>query len=138
MTETGHDDSFYNETDIIETTDEDGTVHVFEKIQELEVEGQEYALLIYKGNEYKPSEEPEEDEEVVVMRLSYEDGQEVFEAIEDEAEFERVVAYIETMEDDEESEVAIDIGDFLAQMGTEEKNAEKTGEKPEDKPESKN
>jgi hypothetical protein len=115
-----NEEELYRETDIIETADEDGTVHIFEKIQELEVDGQDYALLIYKGNEYKEETPEDEDEEVVVMRLSYEDGQEVFEAIEDEAEFEKVVAYIENMEEDEESEISIDIGDLLAQMGDEE------------------
>lgn len=110
----------YVETDIIETTDEDGQVHVFEKVSELEVDGQEYALLIYKGNQ--PDEldkEAEEgavseegyEEEVVVMRISYEDGQEVYEAIEDEAEFEKVVAFIDNM-DDEEGDVEIDVTDF--------------------------
>jgi uncharacterized protein YrzB (UPF0473 family) len=121
-----HDDELYRETDIIETADEDGTVHIFEKIQELEVEGQDYALLIYKGSEYKEETPEDEEEEVVVMRLSYEDGQEVFEAIEDEAEFERVVAYIENMEEDDDSEISIDIGDLLAQMGEEEGKSPKT------------
>lgn len=116
---TPQDDELYRETDIIETADEDGTVHIFEKIQELEVDGQDYALLIYKGSEYKEESPEDEEEEVVVMRLSYEDGQEVFEAIEDEGEFERVVAYIENMEEDDESEISIDIGDLLAQMGEE-------------------
>jgi len=116
---TPQDDELYRETDIIETADEDGTVHIFEKIQELEVDGQDYALLIYKGSEYKVETPEDEEEEVVVMRLSYEDGQEVFEAIEDEGEFERVVAYIENMEEDDESEISIDIGDLLAQMGEE-------------------
>ena len=47
------------------------------------------------------------------MKISYEDGQEVFEAIEDEAEFERVVAFIDSMEDDD-SEVSIDLSDFMS------------------------
>lgn len=120
------DEQIFSETDIIETTDEDGTVHVFEKIRELEVEGQDYALLIYKGNEYKEPEEgaEEQDEEVVVMRLSYEDGQEVFEAIEDEAEFERVVAAIEALENEEEGEISIDVADFLAEMQSKEADSE--------------
>ena len=113
MSENGRptDNGVYNETDIIETTDEDGQVHVFEKVSELEVDGQEYALLIYKGNESEEEKEGDEEsedgegegyeEEVVVMRISYEDGQEVYEAIEDEAEFERVVAFIDDMDDDE-------------------------------------
>lgn len=119
----------YSETDIIETTDEDGQVHVFEKISELEVDGQEYALLIYKGNE--PDEEVEEgeeadedaeegyEEEVVVMRITYEDGQEVYEAIEDEEEFEKVVAFIDNM-DDEETGVMIDLSEFTEEKKDEE------------------
>lgn len=113
-TENGH----YSETDIIETTDEDGQVHVFEKISELEVDGQEYALLIYKGNqteeeaEEKAESEEGYEEEVVVMRITYEDGQEVYEAIEDEEEFEKVVAFIDNMDDDEEGDVVIDLSEF--------------------------
>ncbi|HEY9687711.1 MAG TPA: DUF1292 domain-containing protein [Coleofasciculaceae cyanobacterium] len=114
------DNGIYAETDIIETTDEEGTVHVFEKVKELEIEGQEYALLIYKGNEYEEKEEGDAeaeddeeegyDEEVVVMRISHEDGEEVYEAIEDEAEFERVVAFIENMDDED---VTIDVTEFI-------------------------
>ncbi|MCE3234893.1 MAG: hypothetical protein K0Q50_1073 [Vampirovibrio sp.] len=120
MMENGRSDNgYYNETDIIETTDEEGQVHIFEKVSELEVEGQEYALLIYKGSgeqeESEASKESDEEEEVVVMKISYEDGQEVYEAIEDEEEFERVVAFIENMDDDD-SEVSIDLGDFIGQM----------------------
>ena len=109
---------FYDETDIIETTDEEGQVHIFEKISELEIEGQEYALLIYRGNnpdeEEKAGEEGYE-EEVVVMKISYEDGQEVYEAIEDEEEFNKVVAYIDNL-DEEDGEVSIDVEDFLSQL----------------------
>lgn len=117
MMENGRtDNGLYHETDIIETTDEEGQVHIFEKVSELEVDGQEYALLIYKGNSNDAeSEEKKEEgyeEEVVVMKISYEDGQEVFEAIEDEAEFERVVAFIDAMED-EDSDVSIDLSEFM-------------------------
>ena len=118
MTENGR----YEETDIIQTTDEEGQIHVFEKVDELEIDGQEYALLIYKGTDYeegKPAEEGH-DEEVVVMKISYEDGQEVFEAIEDEEEFERVVSFIENMEVDDDDEIAIDLGDFLSELETDE------------------
>jgi hypothetical protein len=129
MMENGRtDNGYYNETDIIETTDEDGQVHIFEKISELEVDGQEYALLIYKGNSYDGETDEKKDEgyeeEVVVMKISYEDGQEVFEAIEDEAEFEKVVAYIDSLEDDD-SEVSIDLSEF---MGIEEDSEEESRE----------
>ena len=114
--ENGTENGIYAEADIIETTDEDGKVHIFEKVRELEIDGQEYALLIYKGNEYEEAAEGKDeegyDEEVVVMRISYENDEEVFEAIEDEAEFERVVAFIENMED-EDDEVTIDVSEFM-------------------------
>jgi len=117
--ENGTENGVYAETDIIETTDEDGQVHIFEKVRELEIEGQEYALLIYKGNEHEEGAEPKDpkgeegyDEEVVVMRITYEGDEEVFEAIEDEEEFERVVAFIETMEDDDD-EITIDVSQFM-------------------------
>jgi len=102
-------------SDIIETTDEEGAVHVFEKVQELEIDGQEYAILIYRGNGFEEDSaddasdedddsDEDEDEEVVVMRISHDGDSDVFEAIEDEAEFERVVAYIEQMQDEEDDE----------------------------------
>ncbi len=97
-------------SDFIETTDEDGQVHVFEKIDEYDVDGKRYALLIYQaeddvespsanGNgEQKASDDDDDDgynEEVVVMRIAQEEGAQVFEAIEDEDEFQRVVKTIE-------------------------------------------
>lgn len=109
------ENGFYS-PDIITTEDEEGNIHLFEKVDEIEVEGQRYALLIYQGagdgsdedaeKEGKDKEEGEDgyDEEVVVMRVSMEDDAEVYEAIEDEEEFERVVQYIEQMDDDEEEE----------------------------------
>lgn len=117
----------YEETDIIETTDEEGQVHIFEKISELEIDGQEYALLIYKGNgvdEEGASDEEGYEEEVVVMKISYEDGQEVYEAIEDEEEFNRVVAFIDTLED-EEGGVSIDVEDFLSNLKDDDSSASK-------------
>jgi hypothetical protein len=117
------ENGLYHETDIIETTDEDGQIHIFEKVSELEVGGQDYALLIYKGtgDEEGADVEKEEghDEEVVVMRISQEEGLEVYEAIEDETEFERVVAFIENM-DDEDSPVSIDISEFTTGLKGEE------------------
>ena len=122
------ENGIYEEADIIETTDEDGQVHIFEKISELEIDGQDYALLIYKGTgegEKPASAEGDEtpEEEVVVMRISHEDGLEVYEAIEDEEEFERVVAAIETLDDDDDdSPITIDLSDFARPDKDVEKN----------------
>ena len=117
----------------VETTDEDGTVHYFEKVEEFEVEGKDYALLIYQGTEEDQEEEDQEeedgddakadgeddedeagfDEEYVVMRITHEDDGDVYEQIDDEAEFQKVVAVLEAMDyefdatddDDEEGHV---------------------------------
>jgi uncharacterized protein YrzB (UPF0473 family) len=102
----------FNEgVDIIETTDEDGKVHIFERVEEIEVDGNAYALLVYQGSE---DEKPPEgyDEEIVVMKISKDpDGTDVFEQIEDEAEFERVLNYIESLDMDDIEVVASDEDD---------------------------
>lgn len=99
--------------DIITTEDEEGKIHQFEKVDELEIDGQQYALLIYLGSgddlesiekDKDDDDEDGDDEEVVVMRVSMEDGAEVFEAIEDEDEFEKVVQFIESLEEVDEDE----------------------------------
>jgi catechol 2,3-dioxygenase-like lactoylglutathione lyase family enzyme len=116
------------EGDFLETTDENGVVHYFEKVEEVEMDGQPYALLIYQGNSdeeeeaegKKPSkadkagdEEDEDgfDEQYVLMRITREEDGDVFEMIEDEDEFKKVMAFLEAMdyefdleEDEEESE----------------------------------
>lgn len=87
---------------VVETTDEDGNVHYFEKVEEIELDGQQYALLIYQGEE--DAEEPEDedegfDEEYVLMKISVdEDGEQVYEAIEDEDEFKKVMAEMEKLD----------------------------------------
>ncbi len=81
------------EQQLIETVDENGNVINFELYDIVEVDNQEYALLL-------PVESSEEDE-VVLMKL-YQDGEDyVFESIEDDEEFERVAQYIESMQEEE-------------------------------------
>lgn len=98
------------ESPVIFTTDEEGEEHRFQMIDMIEVEGQMYGLLLYLGKEDEAEAVVEEgyDEEVVVMRIIEEDGEQVFEAIEDEDEFERVVAYVEKMEAEEDDELLED------------------------------
>ncbi len=92
-----------DESPVIHTTDEDGAEHKFQMIDMIEVDGQIYGLLLYLGEDDKEPVAPEGyDEEVVVMRIIEENGEQVFEAIEDEAEFERVLAYVEQMDEDED------------------------------------
>lgn len=102
---TNHEDM---EEQLIETVDEDGNVINFELIDIVQVEDDEsikdneYALLLPVDEN---GEESDEEKEVVLMKL-LKDGEEyIFEAIEDDAEFDKVVEYINILQsqnDDEE------------------------------------
>ena len=84
------------ENQIIETVDEAGNIIKFELFDIVEVENQEYALLL-------PTDAQEsEDEEIVLMRLTKDGEDYLFETIDDDAEFEKVAAYVESLEDEEE------------------------------------
>ena len=83
-----------DEDQIIETIDENGNVVKFELFDIVEVDEQEYALLL--------AVEDEEGDEVVLMRLSKDGDEYLFETIDDDDEFEKVAAYVENMEDEEE------------------------------------
>ncbi len=87
------------ENQLIETVDEEGNVITFELYDIVEVDEQEYALLL-------PSEDKEESDEaeLVIMRLTKDGEDYLFETIEDEAEFEKVAAYVESLEDEEYEE----------------------------------
>ena len=84
-----------DEDQIIETIDENGNVIKFELFDIVEVDEQENALLL-------PVDEEEESTEVVLMRLSKEGEEYLFETIDDDEEFEKVAAYVESMEDEDE------------------------------------
>lgn len=87
------------EEQLIETIDEEGNVINFELIDIIDMDGQEYGLLLPKEDEAS-----EEDKEAVLMRLTKEGEEYVFEMIEDDEEFNKVVDYIDTLEDTEEIE----------------------------------
>ena len=80
------------EDQIIETVDENGQVVKFELFDIVEVDEQEYALLL-------PVEE-EENEEIVLMKLTKDGEEYLFETIDDDAEFEKVANYVENMDEE--------------------------------------
>ena len=83
------------EKQLIETQDENGNIVSFELFDIVEFEDKEYALLL-------PAEEADNEEaEVVLMQLSKDGEDYIFETIDDEEEFERVAQYIESLEDEE-------------------------------------
>lgn len=87
------------EKQLIETVDEDGNVITFELFDIVEVDNQEYALLL-------PTEQNEEGEEdeLILMRLSKDGEDYLFETIDDEDEFNKVAEYVENMDEEDEEE----------------------------------
>lgn len=83
---------------LIETVDENGNIITFELFDIVEVDEREYALLL-------PTDAQEGDEdELVLMRLTKDGEDYLFETIDDDDEFNRVAEYVENLaeEDDEE------------------------------------
>lgn len=85
------------EKQLIETIDDNGEVVNFELFDIIEFEGQEYALLL-------PADSNDDNDEVVLMRLTKEGEDYLFEAIEDDEEFNKVSEYIENLSDELEEE----------------------------------
>lgn len=84
-----------DEKQLIETVDDQGNVINFELYDIVEVDEQEYALLL-------PAEPAEgEEEELVLMRLSKDGEDYIFESIDDDAEFDKVAEYVESMDEEE-------------------------------------
>ncbi len=86
---------------LIETIDENGNVITFELYDIVEVDEQEYALLLPTDDEENADDE---DAEIVLMRLSKNGEDYLFETIEDDDEFNRVAAYVESLDEDIEEE----------------------------------
>lgn len=83
------------EKQLIETVDEEGNVISFELFDIVEFEEKEYALLL-------PAEDQKDDDEVILMRLTKDGEDYLFEAIEDDEEFEKVAEYIENLDVEDE------------------------------------
>lgn len=78
--------------DIVTLVDEDGKEHEFAVVDIIEVDSKEYALLMPTEGE-----EGEDDEEVLVLRFE----EDSLVMIEDEAEFNKVVQYLEELGEQE-------------------------------------
>ena len=86
------------EKQLIETVDDEGNVVNFELFDIVEYEEKEYALLL-------PADSNEDDDEVVLMKLTKDGEDYLFEAIEDDEEFDKVSEYIEGLTDEEDAEL---------------------------------
>ena len=83
------------EKQLIETVDEEGNVINFELFDIVEFEEKEYALLL-------PAENKTDDDEVVLMRLTKDGEDYLFEAIDSDEEFDKVAEYIENLDVEDE------------------------------------
>ena len=83
---------------LIETVDENGNVITFELFDIVEVDDQEYALLL-------PTDaQAGEEDELVLMRLTKDGEDYLFETIDDDEEFNKVAEYVENLADEEDDE----------------------------------
>ena len=93
---------------IITLEGEDGHSYSCQILDIFEFDNQEYALLLKMGdNKEAPKvDAPEEDEEVslVIMRLIQRDDQSIFQTIESDEEFEKVVRHVEEIARQSEQE----------------------------------
>ncbi|MCL2056759.1 MAG: DUF1292 domain-containing protein [Oscillospiraceae bacterium] len=84
--------------DIMTLMDEDGAEHSFEVLDSAEFEGSSYMALVPVPDE--PEDVLDDTGDLVILRIGEEDGEEFLEAIEDEAEFDKVGAFfIERLSD---------------------------------------
>lgn len=74
--------------DILTLLDEEGVEHQFEVVDSAEVDGQSYMALVPIFDQ--PPELLEDTGELVVLKVIEENGEEFLEAIEDEAEFDKI------------------------------------------------
>jgi len=95
---------FEDEIETVLLTDEEGNEYLFELIAELELEGENYKVLVPLDEEGEEGEEEEETEvEIRIMKtVRDEDGNEFLCDIEDDEEWEKVAdAWQELVEDEE-------------------------------------
>jgi uncharacterized protein YrzB (UPF0473 family) len=83
---------------IITLEGEDGQSYECQILDIFDFEGQEYALLLKKASD-KDAPKPEDDEDgsLVIMRLIQRDDQSIFQTIESDEEFDKVVAHVEEL-----------------------------------------
>lgn len=85
---------------------EDGHSYSCQILDIFEFDNQEYALLLKMGDVKNEKAEEEEEGSLVIMRLIQRDDQSIFQTIESDEEFERVVAHVEELARQSEAEGA--------------------------------
>lgn len=78
---------------LVTVIDDDGNEHIFEELDRIETEdGQHYIALIPA---YAEDDEDEENGELIILKVSEDNGDTVLEPIENEEEFEEVASAFE-------------------------------------------
>ena len=85
--------------DFVTLTDDEGTEYEFEILKEIEFEGCMYAALLPVVGD-----DEEEPEEIYIVKIVEEDGEEAYEVIEDDSEYEKVAALFEEAFEEDWSE----------------------------------
>lgn len=80
-------DKEYN-PDIVSVVDEDGKEHVFEELDRIETEKGKYVALLPIYDD--PQEQLDDSGEVIILKVTEEDGETYLSAIEDDDEFNEV------------------------------------------------
>ncbi len=84
--------------DIISLTDEEGNEYSFEILDRLETENGDYVALLPVYDD--PQKELDESGDLVIMKIGEEDGEEYFENIDDDDEYDTVAdAFIARLQD---------------------------------------
>jgi uncharacterized protein YrzB (UPF0473 family) len=78
---------------------EDGQSYTCQILDIFDFEEQSYALLLKMGGEKEAAKEAEDEEDgsLVIMRLIERDDQSIFQTIESDEEFDKVVAHVEEL-----------------------------------------
>lgn len=85
-------DENYN-PDIVSVVDEDGVEHTFEELDRIETDDARYVALLPVYDEAE--EILEDDGELIILKVSEEDGETYLEPIEDEDEFQEIGSIFE-------------------------------------------
>ena len=88
--------------DIITIQDEDGNEYELELLDTLEVEGQTYAIFTPADIDEMDVNDP--DYGLIILRCGEEDGEEIYDSVDDEEELDRVYETYQAMLDAEEEE----------------------------------
>ncbi len=89
---------------IITLEGEDGHSYSCQILDIFEFENQEYALLLKMGDNKTETTEEDEEGSLVIMRLIQRDDQSIFQTIESDEEFDKVVRHVEEIARQSEQE----------------------------------